>query len=160
MFAAAYTPGVEWAIRDADAHDLPDINDVFRRSSLSNERDRELLLAHPEVLQLTAASLTAGWTRVAIHEGRIVGFATTLVQGHALELDALFVDPDRMRQGIATALVMDAVSIARDHGVDHIEVTGNEHAMGFYEASGFEAIGVVDTPLGVPAARLRRSVSP
>jgi GNAT superfamily N-acetyltransferase len=151
---------VEWPIRSADAHDLPAINDVFRRSSLSNERDRELLLAHPEVLELTHASLSVGWTRVAIYEGRVVGFATSLVRGHALELDALFVDPDRMRQGIATALLMDAVSIAREHSVDRIEVTGNGHAMGFYEASGFEAIGIVDTPLGVPASRLRRSVSP
>jgi GNAT superfamily N-acetyltransferase len=151
---------VEWPIRDADAQDLAAINDVFRRSSLSNERDRELLLAHPEVLELTQASLSAGWTRVAVHEGRVVGFATTMMRGHALELDALFVDPDQMRKGIATALLMDAVSIARAHGVDRIEVTGNEHAMGFYVASGFEAIGMVDTPLGVQAPRLRRTDSP
>ena len=123
---------------------------------MSNDGDRDLLLAHPEVLELSVADLTVGRTRVALDGEHLVGFATTLAKDGAMELDALFVDPDRMRQGIATALVKDAVALAADQGLDHIEVTGNGHAIGFYLAAGFEVIGVVDTPLGVPAARLRR----
>ena len=42
-----------WTIRDATVEDLADVNDVLRRASLSNEGDPALLLAHPEVRELT-----------------------------------------------------------------------------------------------------------
>ena len=74
-----------------------------------------------------------------------------------MELDGLFVDPDQMRRGIARDLVLDAAAIALTDGLDHIEVTGNDHALGFYEAMSFTAIGVEVTPLGLTAARLRRA---
>ena len=150
---------MEWTIRDATIEDRVAINDVFRRASLSNEGDRALLLAHPEVLELTEAELAAGRTRVAVIDGRIVGFARVTAHPGWLELDDLFVDPDQMRRGIARDLVLDAAAIALDDGLDHIEVTGNDHALGFYEAMGFTAIGVEVTPLGVTAARLRRTTS-
>jgi GNAT superfamily N-acetyltransferase len=153
-----HDPDMSLALRDAAAADRSALNDVFKRASLSNEGDRELLLAHPEVLELTAADLATGRTRVALEGERIVGFATLVPGDGALELDALFVDPDRMRQGIATALIADAAAIARVQGIDAIEVTGNDHAMAFYEATGFMVIGEADTPLGVRAARLRRPV--
>jgi len=146
-------------MRDAGIDDLASLNDVYRRSSLSNEGDRALLLAHPEVLELTAASLTHGRIRVATADQTVVGFVTTSVHEDHLELDALFVDPDWMRQGIAQDMVLDAVAIARAIGLDRIEVTGNDHAREFYAQAGFVPIGVVDTPLGVPAARLRRTIT-
>jgi len=150
---------VRWVIRNARVEDLASLNDVYRRSALSNDGDRALLLAHPEVLQLTADSLTTGRTRVATIEESVVGFATISLHDHWLELDDLFVDPDWGRRGIARDLVSDASAIARECGVDHIEVTANVHAAGFYERTGFSKIGVVSTPLGVPAARLRRPTS-
>ena len=152
-------PRAAWAIRDAVIEDLGALTDVVRRSSMSNEGDRALLLAHPEVLELTAASLATGRTRIVAVEGRIVGFATTRAMDGWLELDDLFVDPDWMRRGIARDLVLDAAAIARAEGLDRIEVTGNDHALGFYQKAGFVVIGMVDTPLGVPAARLRRATS-
>ena len=147
-----------WDIRDAEIDDLDALNDVYRRASLSNDGDRALLLAHPEVLVLSAASLAQGRMRVVAVERTVVGFATTSVHDHHLELDALFVDPDWMRRGIAHDLVRDAVAIARAVGLDRIEVTGNDHAREFYAQAGFVPFGVVDTPLGVPAARLRRTI--
>ncbi len=66
--------------------------------------------------------------------------------------------PHWMRRGIAQDLVLDAVAIARAVGVARIEVTGNDHAREFYAQAGFVPIGIVDTPLGVPAARLRRTI--
>src|SRR6476469_9362406 len=132
-----------WDIRDAEIADLAALNAVYRRSSLSNDGDRALLLAHPEVLVLTAASLAQGRIRVAAVERTVVGFATTSVHDDHLELDALFVDPDWMRRGIAQDLVLDAVAMARAVGLDRIEVTGNDHARAFYAQAGFVPIGVV-----------------
>lgn len=44
----------ELAIRLADANDFEVISDVYRRSSLSNAGNREVLLANPEVLSSRA----------------------------------------------------------------------------------------------------------
>ncbi len=132
---------VEPLIRAAEPEDTAALRDLFRRSSLSNEGDRVALLAHPEALELEAGE---GRTRVAVVDGRIVGFAT-LVSG---ELEDLFVDPDRMRRGIGRALVLDAVALARAQGLERIEVIANDHALRFYEEVGFVCDGTVETAFG------------
>jgi GNAT superfamily N-acetyltransferase len=138
-------------IRDAQPEDVEVVGQVFRRSSLSIDGDRDQLLAHPETLEWTGAP--DGRTRVAVVDDRVIGFATTRVVTEGLELDDLFVDPDWMRRGIARALVTDAIEIARDRRIGRIVVTGNDHALGFYERQGFVADGVVETRFG-PAPRM------
>ena len=91
-------------IRDAATTDLGDLQGVFRSASLSNENDRGLLREHPEWLVLSDQGVREGRTRVAVDEyGTVTGFATHLISDGAAELEDLFVDPPRMRQGIATA---------------------------------------------------------
>jgi hypothetical protein len=87
-------------LRDATSDDLPRLQEIFRRSSLSNEGDCAALVDHPEALFFPPASLSKGRVRVAIIEGDlIVGFATTLAKVGFLELDDLFTDPDWKRHG-------------------------------------------------------------
>ena len=144
-------------IRLADANDLEAISDVYRRSSLSNEGDRDVLLANPDVLVFEGASICEGRTRVAVDGGRVLGFATTTPVGEIAELDDLFVDPDWMRRGVGRALVLDAVLVARAGGSTRIEVTANEHALRFYNAVGFVADGVVATKFA-PGLRMHLDV--
>jgi predicted N-acetyltransferase YhbS len=73
--------------------------------------------------------------------------------GDGLELDDLFVDPDRMRQGIARALVADALDAARRDGASGIGVVANGHALAFYRAVGFVESGTEQTLFG-PAVRM------
>ncbi len=135
----------ELLIRPAVPADADVLRDLFRRSSLANEGDREDLLAHPEALELSGLAPGQGRTRVAVACGRIVGFATLLAAG---ELEDLFVDPDRMRRGVGRALVLDAVAVARAQGLERIEVTANGHALDFYESVGFVLDGAVETAFG------------
>lgn len=81
-----------------------------------------------------------------------MGFATVVsVEG------GLFVDPDVMRQGVASRLVLDVtVQAARDR-VTWIEVTANHHAAQFYASAGFVRVADEQTPFG-PAPRLRRDI--
>ena len=146
-------------VRDARPADVDTLRDVFRRSSLSNEGDRANLLAHPETLEWAADSIGEGWTRVAVVDDRVVGFATTSPTENGLELDDLFVDPDWMRRGVGRALVEDVVSTARRGARRRITVTANEHALPFYEHAGFVTLGSVETMFG-PAPRMALDVPP
>jgi ribosomal protein S18 acetylase RimI-like enzyme len=136
-------------IRTAGPDDLPQVRTVYRRSSLSNEGDRDGLLHHPEYLVLPDEGLLEGRTRVAELSNRgIVGFATIERQSGTAELVDLFVDPDSMRQGVARALVDDAVASLANDGIIALEVTANPHALAFYTAMGFVVVDRVATPLG------------
>jgi len=136
-------------IRVAALDDMPALRDLFRRSSLSNAGDRDVLLAHPEALQFSALAVDEGRTRVAVTEDRLVGFATLL----GSELEDLFVDPDWMRRGIGRTLVLDAIVTARAQGLKRIEVTANDHALAFYRRMGFVLDGTVETDFG-PGSRM------
>ena len=138
-------------IRSAVVDDVDTLRDVFRRASLTIEDDRNLIAAHPEWLVWDDAMLP--FARVAVVDGRIVGFASARPIDDFLELEDLFTDPDWMRQGVASILIED---IAR-RGV-RVEVTANPHAIGFYESVGFVASGFANTE-GGPAPRMRLDIS-
>jgi GNAT superfamily N-acetyltransferase len=153
-----HTDEVELSIRTAWADDHDALADIFRRASLSNAGDRDNMLAHPELLVFDRAWIEHGRVRVAVVAGRVVGFATTRpVDDGSAELDDLFVDPGWMRRGVARALVSDAVAVAQGEGRSRIDVSANVHAMAFYEAVGFVAMGTVDTLFG-PTPRMRLEV--
>jgi len=148
-----------YSTRPATEDDLGVLRDLYRRSSLSNENDRANLLATPEALQWAGDGIVERCTRVAVDEdGTILGFATAVDIKGGQELEDLFVDPDAMRQGVATQLVEDAVSEAARSGVPWIEVTGNQHAAEFYASAGFVQVRDEQTLFG-PAPRLRRDLS-
>ncbi|WP_246553624.1 GNAT family N-acetyltransferase [Paenibacillus tritici] len=105
-------------IRNAVFDDIGLLRDVYRRASLTVEEDRDLFAAHPEWLVWDDKMLP--FTRVAVVNGRIAGFASACPVNGCLELEDLFTDPEWMRQGVAMALIKD---IAR-RGV-RIEVTAS-----------------------------------
>ena len=137
-------------VRDAYAHDEPVLARILGKASLSNVGDRDALLAHPEALTLSADWLASGRTRVATFaDGTVVGFATTRpTDPGVLELDDLFVDPAAMRTGVARQLILRIATEAEREDVARIDVTANEHALGFYHAVGFVVGARVDTEFG------------
>ncbi len=149
---------METLVRDARPDDEPALGAVFRRSALTNEADRDALLARPELLEFRYPSEQGMVIRVAVGaDGRIAGFCTLIENNGFLELEDLFVEPNLMGRGVGKALVRDADELARCRGASSIEVTANSHARGFYERVGFAVVGVADTMLG-PAHRMRLEV--
>ena len=135
-------------IRVGTPADLASLADIYRRASLSNPGDRDRLLAHPEHLVLEPEGLAEGRTHVAEEGGSVVGFATWAETDGGMELEDLFVDPNWMRRGIATALVTRIVDVLRSRGADTLEVTASPDALAFYRAAGFVDIGVTQTTFG------------
>jgi hypothetical protein len=73
----------ELLIRDSTPADLSALEEIFRRAALTNEGDREWISAHPEQFGIDEANVIEGRARVAVVEGRVVGFATLV--GNELE---------------------------------------------------------------------------
>jgi GNAT superfamily N-acetyltransferase len=146
-------------VRDAVLDERMALEQLQRRASMVWEADREMLLAHPDAIELPADQIRAGRVRVASQtDGRSVGFSVLLpVSEGACELDGLFVEPDVMGQGIGRLLIEDCVAWAAREGAERIEVTANPDAFGFYERLGFELGEVVPTRFR-PARRMRLSV--
>ena len=101
----------------------------------------------------SGTAIGEGRTRVAVEDGGdLVGFATAVPVDEGLELEDLFVEPSRMRQGVARRLIEDVLLLAARSGVGSVRVTANPHAMGFYAAVGFVPDGTAQTRFG-PAPR-------
>jgi hypothetical protein len=74
-----------------------------RRASNVWEAYRSQLAAHPDAISPPHRAIAEGRVRVAVDEtDRRLGFSVVLpVQNRRCELDDLFVEPDRMRMGVA-----------------------------------------------------------
>ncbi|OWV78112.1 acetyltransferase [Rhizobium sp. R635] len=74
----------------------------------------------------------------AYHDGRLVGFVNVAWDGgiHAFLLDTS-VHPEMRRQGIATRMVRQATSLARERGAEWLHVDFEPDLTGFYRACGF-----------------------
>jgi GNAT superfamily N-acetyltransferase len=155
MVSELHTVGM---IRLGTPADLAAAASIYRRASLSDASYRDTLLAHPEYLILGPEGLAEGRTYVAEQDGSLAGFATWAEAAGTVELEDLFVDPDYMRRGIATALVGRIAEVLRARGVQRLEVTANPDALGFYRAAGFIDCGVAETDFGA-APRMVLAIS-
>ncbi|MGH9006737.1 MAG: GNAT family N-acetyltransferase [Acidimicrobiales bacterium] len=136
-------------VRDARADEFEVLRGVYRRSSLSVEATREVLLALPDVLVLPAR-IDGATSRVAVgDDGRILGFATGVRTAAHVELDDLFVEPELQRRGVGRALIEDIATGAWADGMARVEVTANPAAEVFYAKTGFVAVGDVATEFGL-----------
>ena len=136
-------------IRCADVSEQKQLEALQWRASLTNEGDRDALLANPDAIELPVAQIAAGGVFVAELNGAIVGFAAVepRADGNS-ELDALFVDPEMRRRGIARSLVEHCAEVARTRKSAALCVVGNPHAKDFYTACGFSVIGTKETRFG------------
>jgi GNAT superfamily N-acetyltransferase len=137
-------------IRPAMPKEREALEALQRRASLALPDYRAQLEANPDAIELPAEQVESGQVIVAELDGRIVGFAA--VAGG--ELDGLFVEPARWRQGVGAALVEEATHVARRRGLS-LSVTASPAAREFYERCGFSVEGEAQTRFGA-ALRMSR----
>jgi N-acetylglutamate synthase-like GNAT family acetyltransferase len=145
-------------IRPATVSEQKVLQDLQLRASLTNAADRDALLAHPDAIEVPLAQIAAGRVLVAEWNGTVVGFAAVepRTDGDS-ELDALFVDPNMRRRGIARLLVEHCGAVARARKSAALHVIGNPHAEEFYTACGFSKTGTSETRFG-PGLLMRMTV--
>ena len=143
------------SIRSAVAVERRALEELQFRASIHSTRYADVLRANPDAIEVPPWQFEQGLVRVAENRDGIVGFAVLLppIDG-ACELDAIFVEPDRMRTGIGRLLIDDAVARARGFGANRIEVVANPDAVDFYERVGFVGNEIVATRFG-PGSRMR-----
>ena len=136
-------------IRRAVTSEKKELEDLQLRASLTNAGDRDALLANPDAIELPLEQIAAGGVFVAEWNGTIVGFAAVEPRDDGeSELDALFVDPEMRRRGIARSLVEYCAEVARTRNSSALCVIGNPHAKDFYTACGFKVVGMAETRFG------------
>ena len=137
-------------IRTASTSEKRALEALQLRASLTNDGDREALLAHPDAIEIPLEQIAAGRVFVSDLEGETVGFSAIEPRSDGeTELDALFVEPHIRRSGIGRLLVEHCAAVARKRGSTTLHVTGNPHAEDFYLACGFKQFGTIETRFGV-----------
>lgn len=115
----------------------------------------------PSEMAVFSEELTLGiedWERwsdalVAISEGQVSGYATlTVGEDAALELEHLFVDPDRFGQGIGRRLLEAALGSARERGFSEVRILSDPNACGFYLRFGAVLVREIDS--SVPGRKI------
>jgi GNAT superfamily N-acetyltransferase len=142
-------------IRPARIEEREALEDLQRRASLAIGTYNAQLEAHPDAIQLPTMQIALGEVLVAEVAGEIGGFAVLVDKGSSAELDGLFVEPERWRQGLGGALVKEAVHVARNRGLSLVTVVAEPGAREFYEKCGFVVEGEAETRFG-PALRMSR----
>ena len=142
-------------IRLARIEEREALEDLQRRASLAIGTYNAQLEAHPDAIHLPATQIALGEVLVAEIDGEIAGFAVLVDKGSSAELDGLFVEPARWRQGIGAALIDEAVHVARHRGLSLVTVVAEPGAREFYEKCGFRLEGEAETRFG-PALRMSR----
>jgi GNAT superfamily N-acetyltransferase len=129
------------------------------RASIVWDEYRDLILAHPDAIELPLQQILDGRVSVAERDCKIVGFSVVLRRGDGdAELDGLFVDPAAWRNGIGTLLVRDAERRSALDGANALHVVANPRSEGFYLACGFAFAGEAQTRFGAARTMVKAIV--
>jgi len=95
-------------------------------------------------LEVSPEQIAAGDVWVATAAGGSVAGIVALgssEQPNTLDLDKLFVEPQRIRTGVGRALIAHAIGEARRRGAQRLTILSDPYAAGFYERTGARLIG-------------------
>ncbi|MEE4200377.1 GNAT family N-acetyltransferase [Erythrobacter sp.] len=127
-------------LRPLREHELADASALCLRSKAYWGYDTTFIEACRTELTLRRRDLVQSTVIAAEQDGRIVGIAQWRSDGRGMEIEKLFVDPDRIGSGIGRALLKRAYARATAAGTAHLIVTADPDAAAFYRL-GFELQG-------------------
>jgi GNAT superfamily N-acetyltransferase len=142
MTGEGHLPNVDPAIRRARPAEAGLLSALALRSKAHWGYDAEFLAACRDDLTLTADDMTTSTVYVYDGVDAPLGFYRLVLRDDGVaELDALFVDPAAMGQGIGRRLWRHAVVTAADLGCSEMIWQSDPQAEGFYLAMGARRAG-------------------
>lgn len=153
MTGERHSPDVDPAIRRARPAEAAVLSALALRSKAHWGYDAKFLAACRDDLTLTADDIAA--STVYVYDGMEVplGFyRLVLLDGGVAELDALFVEPAAMGQGVGRRLWRHAVATARELECSEMVWQSDPQAEAFYLAMGARRVG--DSPSTVMPGRM------
>jgi predicted N-acetyltransferase YhbS len=131
-------------LRLARIDEAPGLSELCVRSKASWGYDEAFMALARVVLQVNPEQIAAGDVWVATGaDGEVAGMVALgpSEQPDTLDLDKLFVEPQRIRSGVGSALVAHAIDEARRRGTKRLTILSDPYAAGFYERNGARLIG-------------------
>jgi GNAT superfamily N-acetyltransferase len=142
MTDARQAPEVDPAIRRARPEEAATLSALALRSKAHWGYDAEFLAACRGDLTLSAEDVASSTVYVCDGVDAPVGFYRLLLQDDGVaELDALFVEPAAMGQGVGRSLWQHAVATAATLGCSEMVWQSDPQAVGFYLAMGARRAG-------------------
>jgi GNAT superfamily N-acetyltransferase len=142
MTDARQAPEVDPAIRRARPEEAATLSALALRSKAHWGYDAEFLAACRGDLTLSAEDVASSTVYVCDGVDAPVGFYRLLLQDDGVaELDALFVEPAAMGQGVGRSLWQHAVATATKLGCSEMLWQSDPQAEGFYLAMGAQRAG-------------------
>jgi len=150
---------VNWHLRPARADEAQLLSELALRSKAVWGYDEAFLQACRAELRVMPADIShADWLCIVATskkplEQHLVGFyllSSTSTPG--AELDALFVEPGNLGQGVGRRLLEHALDVLRLHRIRSLTIQSDPGAVGFYERMGAQRVG--ERPSGSIAGRV------
>jgi GNAT superfamily N-acetyltransferase len=146
MTDARQAPEVDPAIRRARPEEAATLSALALRSKAHWGYDAEFLAACRGDLTLSAEDVASSTVYVCDGVDAPVGFYRLLLQDDGVaELDALFVEPAAMGQGVGWSLWQHAVATATKLGCSEMLWQSDPQAEGFYLAMGAQRAGELES---------------
>jgi GNAT superfamily N-acetyltransferase len=120
------------------------LSELCFQSKASWGYDEDFMALARVALAVSPEQIAAGevWVATAADESLagIVALGPS-AQPNTLDLDKLFVEPQRIRTGVGRALLTHAIIEARRRGAERLTILADPYAAGFYERNGARLIG-------------------
>lgn len=153
-------------LRPSTLHDLAEVDALLARSYpllLRGDYPPSVLVTALPLISRAQPALLKSGTYYLVTEGSdILGAGGWTVdrncrsRGH---MRHLITDHRHLRRGVASQIVSHCLQVAKDRGIDEMECWSTYTAEPFYQAMGFEPLGLLDVPLApgitFPAQRMR-----
>lgn len=77
----------------------------------------------------------------AFEDGRVIGFGRIHLEASESKIFQVCVAEDRRCRGVATAIMVELIDLAREAGRDLVVLDSRDTAVAFYQRLGFEPVG-------------------
>ena len=131
-------------IRLARIEEASALSELCIRSKAVWGYDEAFMALARIALEVRPEQVAAGDVWVATGaDGEVAGMVALAPneQPNTLDLDKLFVEPQRIRNGVGRALLAHAIDEAQHRGAKRLTVLADPNAAGFYERNGARRIG-------------------